>query len=247
MRLPSIAMFGLLLGAANPSQAGIIVTLEQVKECGALPPCHYHVVVSAEGTLNLTDLTPFDESLPVVAGAEILPFAAKIVVGTLPPQYLPVDEYISPLVIGPSDFGPAYGGGHAFTVPSSGTGDRFGILGDSTSSLGNLIIVPDGYVSGDPWSATSLYNHESFKTIGVTPGTYVWTWGTGLNADSFTVEVTPFPVPEPVSLSLLGVGLAGLGVRRWRRAQAPARGHLFDEGRIRRQTFTTRVGILHSE
>jgi hypothetical protein len=214
--LSRIVMTGLLLGAARPSHAGVIVTMEQVDDCSALP-CQHNVLVSAEGTLNLADLIGFDLSLPEVADAEILPFHAAIVLGSDPSHALPIDNYGSPLVLGPLNFGPAYGGGHAFTQASSGTGDRFGIIGNTGSSLGNFIVVPDGYVSGDPLSATNVFAGERLESLGVTPGTYVWTWGTGLNADSFTVEIKPAPLPEPVSVSLLGIALAGLGVRRWRR------------------------------
>jgi len=211
--LSRIVMSGLLLGVARPSHAELILTMEQVDDCSA-GPCHHDVLVSGGGTVNLADLIGFDLSRPEVFDAEIMPFFAKILLGSDPSHALPIDVYGSPLVHGPSDFGPDYVNGHFFTLASSGTGDRFGILGD-----GNFIVVPDGYVSGDPLSATSVYAGQTLKSLGVTPGTYVWTWGAGVNADSFTLEIkpAPAPVPEPVSLSLLGVAAAGLGVRRWRR------------------------------
>ena len=76
------------------------------------------------------------------------------------------------------------------------------------------------YVSGSALSDTSTYANQTFASLGATPGTDEWTWGTGAHADSFTLEVGPVAaVPEPASLSLLVMGLAGLGmVLRTRRA-----------------------------
>ena len=39
-----------------------------------------------------------------------------------------------------------------------------------------------------------------------------WTWGTGANADSFTLQIGAAAVPKPASLPLLVMGLAGLGM-----------------------------------
>jgi hypothetical protein len=122
-------------------------------------------------------------------------------------DHLPVDFYT--LLNGPSSFGP---GGLVFA--SGGTGDRFGVdvFGGPIS-----LIVPLGYVSGNSLSATNVFSSATFASLGVTPGTYVWTWGSRNASDSLTLQIGPAAVPEPVSLSLLAVGAAGLAVLRWRR------------------------------
>lgn len=84
-------------------------------------------------------------------------------------------------------------------------------------SGGFTLFVPVGYVTGHALSDTSTYDSATFASLGVTPGTYEWTWGTGAQPDSFTLQIGA--VPEPASLPLLAMGLAGIGmVLRARRA-----------------------------
>jgi hypothetical protein len=59
-------------------------------------------------------------------------------------------------------------------------------------------------------------------SLGVTPGTYEWTWGSGVTADSFTLQIGAVAVPEPATLLVfaLPLGLIVLLAARYRR---PAR------------------------
>jgi hypothetical protein len=46
-------------------------------------------------------------------------------------------------------------------------------------------------------------------------GTYIYRFGVGGDADSFTVQIGP-SVPEPASWTLLAIGFASLGLARRR-------------------------------
>ena len=76
--------------------------------------------------------------------------------------------------------------------------------------------MPQGYVSGASLSSTSTYNGATLLSLGVTPGTYTWTWGTGVDADSFTLQIGPAGVPDAGSTLPLP-GFASLGLVALRR------------------------------
>lgn len=138
------------------------------------------VVISATGSLNTAGLT-FSASSSSGQGVHPAASFLEVSSGT-------VDLYNS--VSGPSSFG---SGG--FKFPSSGSGDRFGIRYGAGS-----LVVPAGYVSGNPLSGTSTYTNSSFAQLGLAPGTYTWTWGSGGNADSLTLKVVDTAIPIQASL-----------------------------------------------
>lgn len=192
-RFALVAALGLVAWAAGPARASVLVTASEVGG---------DVVFQGGGTLDLTGLN----FLGLGTTLSILePSIANLIIGQLPPST--VDNY--GFLTGPDSFG---AGG--FALPSSGSGDTFGILGPF-----GLLRVPGGYTSGDPLTGSSTFAGQTFASLGLTPGTYV---STLQSADTFTIQIGPSAVPEPSSLILISSGLAvlvGLGYG-WRRQKA---------------------------
>jgi hypothetical protein len=67
-----------------------------------------------------------------------------------------------------------------------------------------------------PFTSSATWAGTTISGLGLAPGTYKWTWGSGANADDIKV-VIPSATPEPGSLALLGMGVAGMVAYGWRR------------------------------
>ncbi|HEY1756538.1 MAG TPA: PEP-CTERM sorting domain-containing protein [Bryobacteraceae bacterium] len=146
-----------------------------------------NVVSSYSGTIDLTGLTPngTDGITPAyIWGADATEVFGPTVGGE--PVYLGI--------VGPTDFGDG-----AATEASSSTGDTFGYGG-----LAQDLLLPTGYVSGTFLSGTDTWDDTTLAGLGLTPGTYTYTWGTGADG-SFTVDVGTASVPEPSTLGLISL------------------------------------------
>jgi len=184
--------------SAPPAQAGYIMSLAEVGTS---------VVAAGSGTIDLADLTPLGlhVGLPLVE-----PNAAIIYTGGA--FYQANDGYAG--LIGPTNFGT---GGQTFASDSGpGQSGFVGIAG----AVG-FLAVPAFYISNNPLSSDTIWDNASLTSLGVTPGIYTWTWGTGVHADSFTLEVEAVPAPLighglPV---LLAVGGLLFGAKLWERGK----------------------------
>jgi hypothetical protein len=170
----TLIMFAVI---ASPSRARaeFVFNLSQVGN---------NVVVTGLGTLNLAALTvgpsgPQDEP-------NLVPFFAALTSGSGGPY----TSYNG--VSGPPNFGTS-----GSTIPTLSSGDVVGIFG-----INNSLQVPFGYVSGSPLSDTSTFTDATIGSLGLTPGQYLYTWGTGATADSLTVNI----VPEPSTALLITFG-----------------------------------------
>jgi hypothetical protein len=191
--IKGIASIGaaILIGLSAPSaRAGYVVDLTQQGS---------NVVATGSGPIDLTGLS-FDGSL-INDLTNIDPSFGLIHTGPAFP--VEVDVYTG--ITGPTSFG---SGGESF--PSSGSGDFVGV------EQGFFLIVPTGYVSDGPLSDTSTYDGQTFKSLGATPGTYKWTWGTGAN-QNFTLVIGTV-VPELSTWAMMLIGFAGLGLMGYQSA-----------------------------
>jgi hypothetical protein len=154
-----------------------------------------NVDVIGSGTLNLAALT-FEETASETA--EIDPTNGIVVVGST--SSTSVDYYGSLGVSGPSSIG----SGGSTGASSASNALIFGFDGNS-----GTLSVPHDYTSGTPLSSSNVYDSATLSSLGLTPGTYTWTWGSGPTADSFTVQVDA-SAPEPGSLFLVAAGAVSL-------------------------------------
>ena len=174
----------------QPAQ-GFTMTLQQVGS---------NVVANGSGAINLTGLT-FVVSGTLEPGVIVPNIGIIQIGGSLGNPF--IDQYTG--ITGPTSFG----SGDTFEA-NTNSGDFVGIFG-----LTGNIDVPQGYVSDTPLSDSMTFNHATLHSLGLTRGTYVWTWGTGLANQNFTLQIGPAGVPDGGStVSLLGCALLGLAAFR---------------------------------
>lgn len=180
-----------------PAQALAIVTVSQVNN---------DVLVSASGTLNITGLS-YIGGTGYTYGID--PDTATFLVNPGPFSSLYQGNFSRPPSLGP---------GTLNVLPISGSGDSFGIaLYYDTPTL----FVPGGtQYSGGAISGTSVYSNTTIPGLGLTPGTYTWSWGD--NSDQrITMQIGP-AVAVPGPLPLLGAASALAWSRRLRRRRREA-------------------------
>ncbi|MGO9846055.1 MAG: PEP-CTERM sorting domain-containing protein [Methylocella sp.] len=187
-----IACMALLGSTVAANASPYVVTLEEVGS---------NVVATGSGAIDLTGLlfNGFGSTSPQLdaSGGWIYTGLGS-----------ELDAYLGP-IIGPSSFG---SGGQV--LADSGSGDMAGV------DVGvPWIIVPMGYTSDSALSDGAIYDTATFASLGVTPGTYVWTWGTGAD-QRFTLEIGTTPLPA--ALPLFAAGLGAMGLLGWRRKRKNA-------------------------
>jgi hypothetical protein len=192
--------FALLLGATVGANASpYIVTLEQDGTS---------VVATGSGAIDTTGLTLNNTFLSF--DPEVVPDRPIILIG---PSTL-AELYQGPIT-GASEFGTG-----GYDPADTGTGSATGI----TEYPGSIfyLSVPDGYTSDTPLSNTATWTVSTLAGLGLTSGTYVWTWGSDPD-QSFTLEIgTIGTTPLPAALPLFATGLGAFGLFGWRRKRKNA-------------------------
>jgi len=189
-RLLPLILFGIAVTSlffVRPAQAYTV----RLQQMGA------NVVATGSGSINLTGLnfTGPGSARTFISAASGIIFTA--------PSGVPLDRYSG--FTGPTSFG---SGGTFFA--DTGSGDFVGII----SSSGAALLVPLGYVSGAALSDSMTFDSATFASLGVTPGTYVWSWGTGLPNQNFTLIIGRAVPDGGSTVSLLGCALLGLAAFR---------------------------------
>jgi hypothetical protein len=179
--LASLAL--LIIGVTSRAEASVIIDITQSGS---------DVVATGSGSIDTSNTSALTFLMNIAVGSGIYSGydgAGELGLG---PTSFNTDIYTGSIT------GPALGSG-ALIYASSGAGDAF-VLDPGDGAIG----VPTGYTSGAALSDSATWSGTTLTDLGLTPGTYVYTWGSGANLDSVTVNVEA--APEPGSVFLLGIG-----------------------------------------
>lgn len=184
----------MLGGAVSTSYATVIIDVTQSGN---------NVVANGSGTLHFAGVSSWEIS---PAWTAAWPGGSLFWVG-IKPGLADVYNVTS---------GPSFGTG-GINVADTASGDFFGFA----MLMGGSIMVPKGY-SGGTLSGSATWNNTTIAGLGMTAGSYTYTWGSGGTADSLTLNIEgaapgggAVATPEPGTVMLMGSGILGmLGFRR---------------------------------
>lgn len=170
-----------------------------------------NVIATGSGAFDLTSLAYRGSGVGTVFET-INPSKAFFNLGQ-PNTSETLDQY-SGLITGPTH----YGSGSSYWVASVGNGSTVVFDGGGDTLSVSKLYLPPGYRSGDPLSNTTTWDNASFASLGLTPGRYVWIWGTGAEQRFTLVIGGAVTAPEPATLGMYGFGVlligAFVGLRR---------------------------------
>ncbi len=164
-----------LLASHFEGRGAVVITVQEVGN---------DVVASASGELNTTSLT--DGGIAGGTSGNIFGSQSQVYVGPT----TQVDFFTG--LAGPFGWGTG-----AISLASTSSGSFVGIWG-----AGQTLYLPHGYVSGSAISASSTFSGKSIASLGITPGSYTYSWGSGANIDHVTISVVAVPeIPETLAVA----------------------------------------------
>jgi hypothetical protein len=120
------------------------------------------------------------------------------------------NNYFIPIF--PSNFGPS----SAYFAATSGSASANMFFRETPAQMW----IDQNYTLGTPVTGTLTWANQSFATLGVTEGSYLWSW----TGDSVTLNIGagPAPVPEPGTWAAAALLAGGAAFMSWRkRAKVP--------------------------
>jgi hypothetical protein len=168
-----------------------------------------NVTASFSGSINTAALTSSPQTFQNI----LYPQGAFVVMGEQGSNALTSTNNRFTGISGPT----SWGSGGSAGQPNAWTGDIFAVYG-----AGPDILLPTGYTSGNSISGSSTWS-GSLSSLGLTSGTYTYTWGTGGTADTLTVNIGSAPSSVPtlsewaqLVLALMTITLVGWHFHRER-------------------------------
>jgi hypothetical protein len=186
-----------LFGTA-PAEAEFVIDFEQVGS---------DVVASGSGSIDTAGLTFFSSTTTSTSFGSLTANVANFSAGTISSPTI-IDVYTG--LSGPNDFGQISIQGQP-TKASATSGSPFVMNGSAHS-----VALSDTYVSGSAFSNSSTFANNTFSSLGLKPGVYTYTFGSGPTSDSIVVEVGS-SVPEPATWAMMILGLLGVGFTAYRK------------------------------
>ncbi len=128
----------------------------------------------------------------------------------------PGEYFVSFPANGPSSFGTDY-----YINATSGSGDPAGVGVGNFSGTIDWLLLPPAYQSGTVLSGNASFDNATIASLGLIPGTYVWSWGSEAD-QTFNLDIlAPTPIPATLPLFAGGLGILGL-FGAWKRRRAAA-------------------------